>query len=152
MPTEVWTWQESVSDYTTVCRLIKHLILQRIQSTCVLSEHQRTLVRFTKGNTYTHQYTTQYIYNSTQTVTFWHVSDCSSLLLYAHQQSYICHVRPYKPTDNILISEQSHTGIFKSTTCRIYGFNIPGIYSNPVHTLNVQSVMLFMWVTIVIIC
>lgn len=125
MPTEVWTWQESVSDYTTICRLIKHLIRQRTQSTCVLSEHQRTLVRFTKGNTYTHQYTTQYIYNSTQTVTFWHVSDCL-LLLYVQQQSNLSyipvfHVRPYTPTDNILITEQSHTGIFKSTTLRRYG-------------------------------
>lgn len=122
MPTEVWTWQESVSDYTTVCRLIKHLIRQRTQSTCVLSEHQRTLVRFTKGNTYTHQYTTQYIYNSTQTATFWHVSDCL-LPLYVQQQSYISyifHVRPYTPTDNISITEQSHTGIFKSTTLRWY--------------------------------
>lgn len=125
MPTEVWTWQESVSDYTTICRLIKHLIRQRTQSTCVLSEHQRTLVRFTKGNTYTHQYTTQYIYNSTQTVTFWHVSDCL-LLLYVQQQSNLSyipvfHVRPYTPTDYISITEQSYTGIFKSTTLRRYG-------------------------------
>lgn len=124
MPTEVWTWQESVSDYTTVCRLIKHLIRQRTQSTCVLSEHQRTLVRFTKGNTYTHQYTTQYIYNSTQTVTFWHVSDCL-LLLYVQQQSYIVYYISCRALHTHWLyinnrAEQSHTVNFKSTTLRWY--------------------------------